>query len=116
MGLQHFSQCIISINGNPSKQGAGECLYFATFGAARLMSRLGPISKTKIPTWWPPLECALVAVVCAGGRCNPPAGGRKPGAGGTPGADNGIRYAIHFALDSLCRAGPGGTESLRRAM
>eukprot|EP00662_Eupelagonemidae_sp_cell21_P058034 gene58034-biopygen55763 len=28
-----------------------------------------------------------------------------PGAGGTPGADNGARYVIVFALDALSRAG-----------
>lgn len=114
--LQRFSQNITSINGNPSKQDAGECLYFATFGAVHLMSRLGPISETKIPVWWPPFECALVALVCAGSNCSPPAGERKPGAGGTPGADNAIRYAIHFALDALYRAGPGGAGSLQKAL
>lgn len=111
--LGHPLRSVSKIFGTPAMQGHGECLHFVTLGVARLASRLGH-SATSKAKWWSPLQKALVSFIKDASSCTLPSGGRKGGSGGTPGADNGLRYALQFALDALLRAGDVG--ALREAL
>jgi len=100
---QTVRQGVQRIVGVPAMQGEGECLHFATLGLVRLISRVGHENTTSA-AWWPELRDVLVALAREIALCKPPAGARKAGAGGTPGADNGLRYVLAWILECLSRA------------
>jgi len=103
------------IVGDTARQGEGECLHFAALTSVRLITRLGPAAVAEA-AWWPTLRKGLLALADGVAAARPPRGARKAGAGGTPGADNGLRYALQWALEALARAGALGNEALAEAV
>lgn len=97
--------------GNPSRLGDGEALMAAAFGSLRLVSQCaigsGESAQAAVlsASWWPELRDALSTAARAGASARPPSGARKAGSGGTPGADQGLRYTLAHCLDALLRAG-----------
>lgn len=102
--LGQLSKRVHEIVGNPSKQSEGEVLVAAAMAAARLITRCGP--RVGSTDWWQKcLRNSIRELVYSAAQTRPPAGARKAGAGGTPGADNGVRYALSYGLEAMWRSG-----------
>jgi len=95
------------INGDPSRQAEGEVLMSAALAAARLVTNCGPVASLA-PWWKPELRASLLDVLCSVAEAAPPKAARKPGSGGSPGADNGLRYTLAYILEALYRSGDNG--------
>lgn len=102
--LGELSQRVPGMIGDTSRQTEGEVLMTAALGCVRLITRCGP-TTTGAKWWVRGLRRSLLAVVAAASEARPPTGARKAGAGGTPGADNGIRYTLGYSLEALRRSG-----------
>ena len=79
----------------------------AAFGALRIVScqETKGTSKSRRDGVSKKLRDGLVLLVREAAKAGPPPGARRAASGGTPGADNGLRYSLAFALEALLRSG-----------
>lgn len=102
-----LSQRLDAIVGDPARLEDGEVLMAAALGAVRLVTRCGAAASAA-PWWRACLRGSLLKLVLRGAEIPAPSGARRAASGGTPGADNGLRYALAYALEALRRSGDQG--------
>lgn len=88
------------ISGKPECRSAGEVAMSVALGTLRFVSQCDANS-----VWWPRLRTGLLTVVRSVALIEPPAGSRKAGSGGSPGFDQGLRYALGYSLEALLKSG-----------